>query len=279
VDEAHNYRHVKKRYWAVFALRERSETVVAMTATPAIGNPAVSTISFCLPSILFSFNFIEFDECPQDLWNLGRYLGMPEFGSGKDKEAQKMERRLRSAQTQDRQRLKKGDRAIRIVQAAVKGSSGPQMQSLYNKEMMKWIGLIRKHFTGVVIRRTLSSVDNNGNRISGLGPLQEHHLIVTLYAHEIKNLEELAQDLVKDGTQGAAKAVAGHVHPIFPSRYSKILTAFYVPSSTFTFISAKLCCTQVAMQTTNGRTLPLSKNGFGTPRRSFSFWCRSFNGI
>jgi hypothetical protein len=90
------------------------------------------------------------------------------------------------------------------------------MQSLYNKEMIKWITLIRKNFTGVAIRRTLSSVDNNGNRISGLGPLHEHHLIVTLYEHEIKNLEGLAQDLTKDGTQGAAKAVAGHVRPVFP---------------------------------------------------------------
>lgn len=102
-----------------------------------------------------------------------------------------MEHQLRLTQTQDHQWLKKGDHAIRIVQAAIKGGSGPQMQSLYNKEMMKWIGLIRKHFMGVVIHRTLSSMDNNGNRISGLGPLHEHHLIVTLYAHEIKNLEEL----------------------------------------------------------------------------------------
>lgn len=41
VDEAHNQRNIKKGYWAVFSLRERSLTMVAMTATPITSGPLV----------------------------------------------------------------------------------------------------------------------------------------------------------------------------------------------------------------------------------------------
>ena len=45
VDEAHDYRNIKKGYWAVKALRERSDVILTMTATPAVGRPAVSSLA------------------------------------------------------------------------------------------------------------------------------------------------------------------------------------------------------------------------------------------
>ncbi|KAG1793303.1 P-loop containing nucleoside triphosphate hydrolase protein [Suillus plorans] len=42
VDEAHNYRNIKKGYWAIFCLRSLCHTMVAMTATPITSRPLVS---------------------------------------------------------------------------------------------------------------------------------------------------------------------------------------------------------------------------------------------
>jgi hypothetical protein len=77
--------------------------------------------------------------------------------------------------------------------------------------MVKWIDVMRQRYAGLVIRRTVWSVDNDGKRISGLEPFHEHHIVVKLYDKEMNNLECLAQELIKDGTHKAAQAVAGKV--------------------------------------------------------------------
>jgi hypothetical protein len=58
----------------------------------------------------------------------------------------------------------------------------------------------------MTIRRNLQSVDNTGQRISGLGPTHEHGILIKLYTHEMENLEALAHELVANGTHRAAKA-------------------------------------------------------------------------
>lgn len=138
-------------------------------------------------------------------------MGVPGFGSAHDHEAQKMASRLRAAESKDRQRFKSGDRKKKIIQAAVSGDSSVQMHSLYQEEMHKWISVIRERFAGITIRRHLRSVDNTGTRISGLGPLYSHHLLVKLYPHETENLEALAKELVADGTHRAAKTADSSV--------------------------------------------------------------------
>lgn len=47
-DEAHRVRKVKKAYWSAFALRERTSTMVAMTATPAVSSVSVRSNSVSL---------------------------------------------------------------------------------------------------------------------------------------------------------------------------------------------------------------------------------------
>ncbi|KAG2062895.1 hypothetical protein BDR04DRAFT_1039611, partial [Suillus decipiens] len=142
VDEAHNQRNIKKGYWAIFSLRERSLTMVAMTATPITSGPLVHRVS-------------------------------------------------------------------KIIVGSVRGDADAEVPSLYRKQMLIWITDIRKRFSGIVIRRTIWSVDNHGVRISGLAPFKEHNLLVKLYAHEIANLELIAKDLVEEGGTRAAKFAAG----------------------------------------------------------------------
>ncbi|KAG2747793.1 hypothetical protein P692DRAFT_201716179 [Suillus brevipes Sb2] len=146
VDEAHNQRNIRKGYWAIFSLRERSQTMVAMTATPITSGPL---------------------------------------------------------------RLKQGDRITKVIIGMIKGNTDNEVPSLYRTAMLTWVNEIRKRFSGVVIRRTIWSVDNHGSRISGLGPFMEHNLLVTLYNHEVDNLELIAKDLVEEGGAKAAKFAAG----------------------------------------------------------------------
>ncbi|KAG1737029.1 P-loop containing nucleoside triphosphate hydrolase protein [Suillus lakei] len=142
-DEAQNLRNVKKSYWALFALRQRSESIAAMTATPITNRPMVR------------------------------------------------------------------DRDQTIMMANLKGDAQVQIPSLYRNQMLKWIHIIRQRFAGNVIRRSVWSVDNDGVRISGLAPFQEHSLLVKLYQHEVDNLELIARDLVEKGGASAAAKFAG----------------------------------------------------------------------
>ncbi|KAG1741204.1 P-loop containing nucleoside triphosphate hydrolase protein [Suillus occidentalis] len=146
VDEAHNYRNVKKGYWAIFCLRLLCQAMVAMTATPITSRPL---------------------------------------------------------------RFQQGDRIATIIMGTVKGDADVDIPSLYRSQMLMWIGIIRERFSGVVIRRTIWSVDNCGTRISGLAPFQEHNLLVKLYSHEVDNLERIAKDLVEEGGARAAKFASG----------------------------------------------------------------------
>ncbi|KAG2336736.1 P-loop containing nucleoside triphosphate hydrolase protein [Suillus weaverae] len=183
-DEAHNYRNIRKGYWAIFCLRQQCHGIVAMTATPITSRPL-------------------------DVWNIGRCLGLELFSSSYDDEALKMERQLRSAAVKDRKRLKQGDRITKIIMGTVLGNAGLEVPSLYRSQMLTWINIIRKRFSGVVIRRTIWSVDNHGVRISGLAPFKEHNLLVKLYSHEVENLELIAKDLVEEGGVRAAKFASG----------------------------------------------------------------------
>ncbi|KAG1772200.1 P-loop containing nucleoside triphosphate hydrolase protein [Suillus placidus] len=184
-DEAHNYRNIKKGYWAIFCLRSLCQAIVAMTATPITSRPL-------------------------DVWNIGRCLGLELFGSTYDDEALKMVRQLRAAAAKDRKRFQQGDRIATIIMGTVKGNTDVEVPSLYRSQMLTWIGIIRERFSGIVIWRTIWSIDNHGTRISGLAPFQEHNLLVKLYSHEVDNLECIAKDLIEEGGARAAKAL---LHP------------------------------------------------------------------
>ncbi|KAG2098226.1 uncharacterized protein F5147DRAFT_656118 [Suillus discolor] len=187
IDEAQNLRNIKKSYWALFALRERSESIVTMTATPITNRP-------------------------MNVWNLGRCLGMEAFGSPYDGEAEKMDCDLHKSAAKDRQCFKQGDRDKTIITANLKGDAQVQIPSLYQNQMLKWICIICQRFSGVVIHRSVWSVDNVGVRISSLATFQEHSLLVKLYDHEVENLELIAQELVeKGGISTAAKFAGGSV--------------------------------------------------------------------
>jgi hypothetical protein len=90
-----------------------------------------------------------------------------------------------------------------IIMATVKGDQELKIKSKSHIEIFKAIEGIQERFAGVVIYRTVWSVDNTGARISGLAPFQEHILVINLYKAEMTNLELVAQGLMKESTHRA----------------------------------------------------------------------------
>jgi hypothetical protein len=121
-----------------------------------------------------------------------------------DEEFKLMTKALRKAVMKDRKKLQvKG--AVNSMQM-VRGEAVSQRGSLsLTLTVDTWMKKIRERYAGLVIRRTLKSVDYTGARISGLEPYLEHILKIQLYPHEMKNLETLAQELIKDGGKKTAQ--------------------------------------------------------------------------
>lgn len=126
-----------------------------------------------------------------------------------------MDSKLRKAMAKDRKQLKTSGNMEALVKATVNG--GPEVTpSMYAKEMRKAVDTIRIRYAGVIIRRTLQSVDHSGCQISGLEPYREYFIKVDLYPKEMENLDKLAQELVKEGTHKVAQVTGGNVSPGTP---------------------------------------------------------------
>lgn len=139
---------------------------------------------------------------------MGRFLGIQKFGPDYDDFWAGTERRLRLASASDRRGQNKNSK--NVVLSTLKGKSTIGT-SAYETEVRIAIDDIRERFNEIIVRRTVHSVDNMGNNISGLEPFHEHVLIVGLYKHEMENLELLARDLVDGDAHKIAKFAGGHV--------------------------------------------------------------------
>lgn len=117
-----------------------------------------------------------------------------------------MEKQLRSSASKDRRWMDQHGNRSSLLTAATNGEAIDH-PFYYRKTMLESIKQIRKGFQGIVINRGLQSVDNAGNRISGLEPFLEHVLGIDIYEHEMKYLENLATELVRDGSHKFNKKV------------------------------------------------------------------------
>lgn len=140
---------------------------------------------------------------------------MEEFSANQDHEFNEMESRLRSAKSIDSNRLRKNGRRSKLIKATATGDQSMR-DSKYQDEVRQAIDGIRERFVGICIRRDLHSVDNEGNLISGLNPIYEHPVLVKLYDWEMSKLDELAGDLIQDGTHttGRQKSMKGVSAPL-----------------------------------------------------------------
>jgi len=135
------------------------------------------------------------------------------FDATHDPEAMEMDRELKAATRRDRKARKEDGEDEDMVRRTIHGKGKKEVESEFESAMIKWIHTIREGFAPSVIRRTVFSVDDEGNRISGLPPFVEHPLVLSLYDHELGNLDRIAEELLSDtgGVKQAARFASGKV--------------------------------------------------------------------
>ncbi|KAG9308261.1 hypothetical protein JVU11DRAFT_12148 [Chiua virens] len=250
VDEAHQARKFNKIHTAIYALRAESAAMVAMTATPVMTKL-------------------------HDLWIMGHVMGIPAFAN-KDK-FDEMKKELNRAQARDRKAERASDDAADRLRGLLKGLE--EHNTIANSELypkiQEWMPRIRDAFAKHVIRRTLDSVDNLGEKIFGMQPYREHIMLVELREWETQALSALTSEIADDSALPTI-AGAGKVSPSSllwkrASRTPPPRMAGHTPHSSLTivvrhagvtearhqlsitFLSAcaeiQLCCTQRASWT------------------------------
>ncbi|KIJ57574.1 hypothetical protein HYDPIDRAFT_104092 [Hydnomerulius pinastri MD-312] len=149
---------------------------------------------------------------------MGQLLGISRFDNYE--ESREMNRELNSAQRKERKAQKsagpKGSSLRAVMVGSAKNPDAPA--SLYTPVMLEWMKKMRETFAPYVIRRTIDSLDHNGDRISGLGPYLTHNLELQMYDWEHDHLRKLSRDIVEEqplaAISGASLAVLdGHPHP------------------------------------------------------------------
>lgn len=120
-----------------------------------------------------------------------------------------MEREINRAKLKEK-RAQRDDQE-ELIWALVRGDPSASLETDYMAIMVNWIEEIRTRYAGMVIRRTLQSVDNEGKRISGLEPYNDIILLLNLYPSEMKNLEDIAGDLVEETKKSGGQWSGGQV--------------------------------------------------------------------
>ena len=135
----------------------------------------------------------------QDLWNIGRAVGIHGFREDKeiDAELALMAAEIARAKRDDRRLVPRAEGQVReALQRVIKGEQHEQYEVDVNfrNANARWMEVLRAKFAGAVIRRGPNSKDNNGNLISGLTPYVENVCMLELYRHEYAALDQLAEN-------------------------------------------------------------------------------------
>jgi hypothetical protein len=131
----------------------------------------------------------------QDLWFIGKALGIPGFEDMMDSELDQMNKALSRAKREDKKEMRSTDGDVLHEQmAGYLTGTGEQegIEARTQQVSSYWMKKIREKYQGSVIRRTVKSLDYRGEAISGLEPYQEHKCFIQMNDHEYESLEALA---------------------------------------------------------------------------------------
>jgi hypothetical protein len=137
------------------------------------------------------------------LWFIGKAIGLPGFQDANDEELDEMNKAIARAKREDRKGLRAMDEVTLNQQMGnYIGGTGDQegLERGTQYTSAFWMTKIRAKYEGAVIRRTVKSVDNTGQAISGLEPYEEHRCVIELYEHEYAALENLAEEAMDSET-------------------------------------------------------------------------------
>ena len=145
----------------------------------------------------------------QDLWHIGKAIGLIGFGEERDGELERMNSELARAKRQDRKNMKSADDAEMQKQLGgiMEGTAQAHVQAQIVSA--RWVQKIRDKYRGSVIRRTVNSRGPDDKAISGLDPYEEHMCVLEMYDHEYEALEVLAEESMD--SESFVKRVASEV--------------------------------------------------------------------
>jgi hypothetical protein len=115
----------------------------------------------------------------QDLWHIGKAIGLPEFDDTNDWELEEMNKALAHAKREDEKEQKATD------EEKLHDQMQPYIEGRRELEQTKartqftsalWVRKIWEKYRGAVIRRTVNSLDYTGQAIAGLEPYEQHTL-------------------------------------------------------------------------------------------------------
>src|SRR6266571_7554101 len=213
VDEAHGFRNVNKLYGAVRALREKTDIFIAMTATPVQTRPSVRAYDLCM---CVCYEKLTSGVWTQNLWLIGKVIGLPGFSDANDRELDDMNKALARAKREDRKEMKatsEDDLEIELRGLVVGDADPESIEKRSQSTGAMWMTKIREKYEGAVIRRTVKSKDYIGQGISGLKPYEQHRCVIRLHEHEYEALEGIAEKAMN--SEGFALQFASEVRQAF----------------------------------------------------------------
>lgn len=135
----------------------------------------------------------------QDLWNIGRVLGIPQFVDN-NALAREMVAKIAQAHRRDL----KAAREVNEMEVSDLRSTSQEQTSVLQTSI-SWITLLRKWCADYVIRRTVYSVDNEHKPISGVKPYKSHLLAMPLLPAERTAHEQMVAEFLENGTSESTK--------------------------------------------------------------------------
>ena len=139
----------------------------------------------------------------QDLWNIGKAIGLPGFHDSKDHELDAMNAALARAKRKDRREMRATDEEVlnQRMEAFVAGTGENEgVDTRFRLMTTMWMTRLQKKYEGAVICRNRQYTDYLGESITGVKPFEEHHCLLPLHEHEYKTLERLAEKAMDSET-------------------------------------------------------------------------------
>ncbi|KAM5530103.1 hypothetical protein V8D89_016232 [Ganoderma adspersum] len=205
MDEAAKLRNFNNVYIATWELFKKSHTRIAMTATPIQNGP-------------------------MDLFNIGLALNLDECRDGTLGE--KIKKDMAKAARKATQEFKAARQAPDFVQKLIAREVALPMKEAQMTTMHSYVDKFRKAFDGVVIHRTIHSLDWNGNPISGLPPLHESVLALQPSEEEKNALMVMADEIVHDENATKGKYL-NKADNAFYGKFRRTHTHYHLMSDPF----------------------------------------------
>jgi hypothetical protein len=126
----------------------------------------------------------------QDLWAIGRILGLKKFGPRFRKKASAFRKALKSAATVDQAQSSGTARCAREIE-------GSRRLTAEELVIQDHVNDIREYFKGIIIRRRQDTLGFDGRPVLQLPEKEEVNIIVALNPHERDKYKEIDLEVVR----------------------------------------------------------------------------------